>query len=530
MTQSIRFGDWVWDPNTLELRNGSRITTLEPRTAQLLEYLVTHPGELLSHDRLIEAVWDGRVVSDETVRRTVFNLRQALAVEGAESYIRTIHKKGYVAAFPETIAANQQVAPAAIDPVSGETPPDTPANESVGVSSTRNSTPLRGLKLLAIACAVSLVAVVLTRVDLSWERAADSTPTAVPENAPATIAVLPFTDLAGDADSEFLADGLAEELMGTLSRNPALRVTARSSAFQFEGANLDLHDVGQRLGVRYVLDGNVRRVGERMRIHARLVDTGSGAQLWGQVYTHPLADWFALEQDISAEIARALHVVLPRGGETVAHTADSYNVEAHMEVLRARELLASRSVAGAEQAVEHLQRALTLDPDYALANARLADAILIQAQSTTGIQAARPVVASLLDKALALDPGLGEAYALRSLLSDDPAAAERDLRRGLELNPSYARGYELLAALQFTSLKQFELALRTIDNAIALDPLTPGNYHAKAEILMAAGDWAGAAALDRRALELNPNFGAALVQLGWIASLEGRQCRCARRW
>ena len=107
MTGSIRFGEWVWNPNTLELRNGAHVATLEPRVARLLEYLVTHPGELLSHDRIIEAVWDGRIVSDEAVRRAVFSLRQALAVDGAESCIRTIHKKGYVAAFPTPVAQPQ---------------------------------------------------------------------------------------------------------------------------------------------------------------------------------------------------------------------------------------------------------------------------------------------------------------------------------------------------------------------------------------------------------------------------------------
>ena len=169
-------------------------------------------------------------------------------------------------------------------------------------------------------------------------------------------------------------------------------------------------------------------------------------------------------------------------------------------------------MADAEQAIEHLQRALTLDPNYALAYARLADAILIQAESTTGIDAARPVVAPLLDKALTLDPELGEAYALRSRLSDDPVAAERDLRRGLELNPSYARGYEMLANLQTASLPQLDLALDSIDTRHRTRPAHAGNFHSKALLMMGKGYWPEAAELDRRALELNPNFRAALEQ------------------
>ncbi len=252
------------------------------------------------------------------------------------------------------------------------------------------------------------------------------------------------------------------------------------------------------------------------------MDTENGGQLWSEAYDRTLADWFAVQQDVAVEVARALDFVLQEGDGAGARSGETTSVEAHLEVLRGRQLLATRSVADAEQAIEHLQRALTLDPNYALAYARLADAILIQAESTTGIAAARPVVAPLLARALALDPGLGEAYALRSRLSDDPVAAERDLRRGLELNPSYARGYELLAQLQARSLSQIDQAIETIDSAIALDPLTPGNYHTKAGFMMRQGHWEQVVELDRRALELNPNFRSALWQLAQLTAVEGK--------
>ncbi len=261
---------------------------------------------------------------------------------------------------------------------------------------------------------------------------------------------------------------------------------------------------------------------EGVRINIQLVDTDTGSQLWSEAYDRTLADWFAVQQDVAVEVARALNFVLQEGHGAGAQAGDTANVEAHLEVLRGRQLLATRSVGDAEQAIEHLQRALTLDPNYALAYARLADAILIQAESTTGIKGARPVVAPLLDKALQLDPGLGEAYCLRSLLTDDPAVAERDLRRGLELNPSYARGYELLAQLQARSLSQIDQAVATIDSAIALDPLTPGNYHAKADLMMGLGYWEQVVALNRRALELNPNFRSALKQLAEVTAVEGQ--------
>jgi len=521
----ILFGDWVWDPNTLELRNGTNLVTLEPRVARLLDYMLSHPGELLTHDRLVEVVWDGRVVSNEAVRRAVFGLRQALAADGSDACIRTIHKKGYMADFPRPSASEAAGEAVPDAPVPGAAPqlPESPAvpGEPARVATPGTGTSLLWPILLGVVAAIVLAALLLNRVDTRWEHSPPSADADQPGAGPATLAVLPFVNLSQAADGDILADGLAEELLGTLALNPELRVTARPSAFQFKGPDRDVRDVGQRLGVRYVLDGSVRNLGERVRIHTRLVDARTGRQLWSDDYDRSLADWFDLQQVVASEVTRALEGVLQAHDVPVARSTGTPSVEAHLEVLRARQLLASRSVGDAEQAIEHLQRALLLDPDYALAYARLADAILIQAESTGGIKAVRPVVAPLLDKALALDPGLGEAYCLRSLLTDDRAAAERDLHRGLELNPSYARGYELLARWQAQSPLPIAERLATIDTAIALDPLTPGNYHAKADVMMGQGNWEEVAELDRRALELNPNYRAALTQLSAVYSVQG---------
>jgi TolB-like protein/DNA-binding winged helix-turn-helix (wHTH) protein len=526
MTRSIRFDDWVWDPNTLELRNGSYVATLEPRVARLFEYMVAHPGELLSRDQLVGVVWDGRIVSDEAVRRAVFNLRQALSAGGSDRYIRTVHKKGYVATFPMPVAADQEaLQDLTTAPISSTTADETFVTTIPVVQdeagTTRIDTSRRRPLVLGIIVAFALVAAVWTQFEVPWERQPESTPTEVPAKAPATIAILPFINLSEAADNQLLADGLTEELFGTLERNRELRVTARSSAFQFKEEGRDARELGGRLGVRYVLEGDIRRNAEHVVVKAKLVDSGSGTQIWTETYDRAAADWFALQQDIAVDVASAIQRILQREVKAIALPGRAVNAEAQLELLRARQLLITRSVADAERAIEHLQRALTLDPNYALAYARLADAILIQAEPTTGIKQARPVVAPLLDKALALDPELGEAYALRSLLADDPAAAERDLRHGLALNPSYARGYELLARLQSGSLPLNEKAIESIDTAIALDPLTPGNYHAKANLMLGQGKWREAVELDRRALELNPNYRGALLQLSQVYAVDG---------
>lgn len=524
MAQPVKFGDWVWDPNTLELCNGSYTATLEPRTARLLEYLIGRPGELLSHDQLVEAVWDGRIVSNEAVRRAVFNLRQALAIDGSDSYIRTVHKKGYIANFPMCEWVERESQPGQMpSDEAGAIPRDPapttpPLQPGPHVGQTKVSSEWLALAIVAFAM---LLGAAWFYLDVPWRSAPADLRAETAVGEPVAIAVLPMVNESEEQAGQFLADGLTDELFATLERNRDLRVTARSSAFRVENQQADSAELAQRLGVRYLLDGSVSGGTEALRVQLSLLDATKGVAIWADRYEAAASDWFALQQTITTDATRAVQSRLRQDAHTLDMPRRAGSAEAQLEVLRARQLLITRSVADAEQAIEHLQRALTLDPNYALAYARLADAILIQAESTTGINNARPVVAPLLDKALAIDPELGEAYCMRSLLTDNTAAAERDLRRCLELNPSYARGYELLAYVQARSVLQTPKAIKTIDSAIALDPLTPGNYHAKAMMMMNLGKWQEAAELDRRALVLNPNYRAALSQLSMVYGVEG---------
>ncbi len=499
----FRVEDLTVDPATGVVTGPGGSARLEPRVMAVLQVLAQNSGQLVARRDLLQQIWPGGETYDEALTQSVYQLRQQLAAAGGGNHrelVSTVPKRGYL--------LKGEVSP--LHPAPAESPPPD--------ASARR----RPIAFLVLGIA-SLIAVVALAVVRFGERPA-SVPAPAPvatASLPATIAVLPFRNLTEQPDNDFLVDGLSEELLGTLSLNPQLRVTSRNSAFQFKGEERDARDIGRQLGVHYVLDGGVSNAGERVMIQARLYDTGTGATLWDEAYNRSLADWLEVQQSVAAEVARALDIVLRQGSGGSARDGGTTNIEAHLEVLRARQLLATRGVADAEQAVEHLQRALMLDPNYALAYARLADAILIKAAATGGVEPVRPVVAPLLDKALQLDPGFGEAYALRSLLTDDAAEAERDLRRGLELNPSYARGYELLSRrLGATSERSVE-AMANIDSAIALDPLSPGNFHAKASILMMQGRWEEAADLDRRALDLNPQYHDALVQLAQMTAIQG---------
>jgi TolB-like protein len=329
---------------------------------------------------------------------------------------------------------------------------------------------------------------------------------------PNTLAVLPLLNLSTAPDSGVLADGIAEEILGVLGRNRGLRVTARSSAFQFKDQHRDLREVGRILGVRYLLEGSLRLASARVKVSTQLVDAASGVQLWSGSYERTLADLFALQEEIAEEVAKALQIVVA-AQETTAAARGTASVEAHMELLRALQKGASRRVEDLDEAIGMLQRSLALDPRYAAAHVELAYAIYPRALQRGEDQAALPVITPLLDKALALNPRSGEARVLRGslLMREDAAAAEAEIRAGLALAPSHARGYEMLAGHVGNDPARIDEALALIDQALALDPLSPRNHHMKGILLWHGKTDVGAArAHFARALEIEPRFRNAL--------------------
>jgi TolB-like protein len=337
-------------------------------------------------------------------------------------------------------------------------------------------------------------------------------------NALRAIAVLPFANLSGDPEQEFLSDGLAEELLGQLSRSRAFRVAARSSSFRFRERGLDPQVVGQQLGVRYLVEGSLRRTGERLRISAALIDTESGFQVWSSDYERTLSDILAVQEDIAAQVAEALQVVLD---DRAAGAPGVVTAEAHLEFLKVRRLMASRTTSDLDTAIVRLREIIAQAPGYAPAHAELANALLIRNNASPGEPAALAAAAPLVERALALDPGLAEAYAARARLSGDPAAIEADLRQSLQLNPSYASAYVMLAELLSGNDARFAEAMTTIDMARSLDPLSPRAHHIKAHLLARTGELAAAELAWKEAVRVEPRFVSGWVQLAQVHAARG---------
>ncbi len=287
-----------------------------------------------------------------------------------------------------------------------------------------------------------------------------------------SIAVLPFVNMSSDPEQEYFSDGISEELLNVLSKIPGLRVSARTSSFQFKGENLDIIDIGQQLNAGLVLEGSVRKAGPKVRITAQLVDARSGFHLWSETYDRELENIFVLQDEISAAIVMALKEHLGLEVEAAPRVIAAANTEAYEAYLRGRHLVAQSTPAATEDAVHEFERALSHDPDYALAHAELAIAtVFVMRNSSEAIARAAPHV----ERAMALDPTLAEAHAATGALSWRQLKLEDALthfRHAVQINPNYVIVYVWMGSLLNFDLGRYDEAFQMRATAMRLDPLS----------------------------------------------------------
>ncbi len=259
-----------------------------------------------------------------------------------------------------------------------------------------------------------------------------------------SVAVLPFVNMSSDPEQEYFSDGIAEEILNVLAQVKQLQVAARTSAFQFKGKNLDIQDIGRQLGVAWVLEGSVRKAGERVRVTAQLIKTDNGFHAWSETYDRRLDDIFAIQDEISGAIAQALKVTLNVPGEGQVASGDTRNLAAYEAYLMGRHQLNQRTTESIKAALENFKRAVDLDPNFALAYADqgIATLLLMDSNGSYGdlrpsdaLDAARPLV----DKALGLAPNRPEILAAKGFLERDSNNFELALDyldRSLAINPA----------------------------------------------------------------------------------------------
>ena len=378
-------------------------------------------------------------------------------------------------------------------------------------SSRLRSTRRRRALLAALAVSVFALAAIGVAVATSGRssrsRAAQASTAAAAPTPARSLAVLPFLDLSGGSADRYFGDGLSEEITTALGRIEGLRVAARTSAFALRDRALDVRRIGDTLGVDAVLEGSVRRAGHRLRVTTQLVDAHSGMRIWAGAYDREDADVLAVQDEIAGAIADALELRL-RVHEGTPRVRPTTNPEAYDLYLRALQLRTDLSADGLQRATDLLDRAIELQPDFALAYAAKASVLeprvlFRQIPQAEGLSATRAAI----DHAFALDPRNAEAYVARGILQLfwewDWAGAERSLRRAVALDPNNAHAWHHLGNY-YRAMGRLDLAADARLRGLALDPLNARLRAALGEEYFYAGRWDDALAALQRAAQLDP--------------------------
>jgi TolB-like protein/DNA-binding winged helix-turn-helix (wHTH) protein/Flp pilus assembly protein TadD len=559
---TIAFDGWVLDPESGDLeRAGSRIRLQEQPLLVLME-LIAARGGLVPREQLIAKLWPKGVVDFDTGLNTVIRkLRVALGdTADTPRYIETLPRRGY--RFIGTVDAHTDAAAQLVNPapplespalpvgspapvaavagstsqpvqesvVTGEPPPMTGPADS---EAPRLRSPGRRAGRLPWRALLAWVAVLgVLALPFVWHyfrgvgvpRPQQST---AGSHTAHSIAVLPFVNLSSDKEQEYFADGLAEELLDRLAKTPDLHVIARTSSFSFKGKADDIPTIAAKLGVANILEGSVRKSGNRLRVNAELIRTDTSEHIWSETFERDRDDVFKVQDEIASAVAAALKIrLLPAGqpsGRSELHTA---NIEAYDLYLQGKESYNQGNAAGYQRAVTVLREAIALDPQYAAAYAALALAEF-WAEDTTPSPANAGYERALAaaEKAVALAPEEGAGYSargfLRAVYRFEFAAAQSDLVKAVTLNAGDANVLHR-SAVVLGILGDLPAAIDREQKALTLDPLSAEICMRLAFFYVAAQRFAAARPLYERSLAIAPNSVRAHFNLGEAALFEQR--------
>ena len=408
------FDGFRLDTGRHELRRKGIAIPLEPKAFDVLAELLARAGALVGRDELLDAVWGHRHVTPGVLNRSIAQLRRALGDDADHPrYIQTVHGLGY--RFVAAVEHGDDD-PARGDPRAAETSENQARNAATAAAHTAAPAPRP-----------------------PGDRR-------VPPPA-ASVAILPFTDLSAAKDQDYFCDGLAEEILSALTRVRGLQVASRTSSFRFRGGGTDARDIGRLLNVAAIMEGSVRKAGERVRVTAQLVDAGNGYHLWSENFDRGLEDIFAIQEEIARNVVDALQVSLQAVAPIDLKRYAPRDIRAYEFYLRGRQLEGHTTRVSWHHAPQMFRRAIELDPDYAQAHAGLADALI-----------------ELLLWRLAR----------REDVLDEALAASH---RALELAPELAEVH--VAHAHVLSLAgEHDAATAAFERAIALDPhLYEANYY-----------------------------------------------------
>ncbi len=484
----FRLKDWQVYPLRNLLVGPRGEIHIEPKVMQVLESLASSPGQVVERETLLNDIWDGRAFSDEPLTRCIAALRHALNDDPHDpEYIQTIPKSGYRLVC-------------AVESLDG----------SRDLGGRRIALPAF-LGLVLITAAYVIYQFMLNGPVESPQVTAEGTTLSEPSRY--SIAVLPFRNRSAVAEDAFFVDGIHDDILIQLAKLSSLdKVISRTSVERYRETTKPLQQIGQELAVAAILEGGVQRAGDQVRITAQLIDAQTDEHLWAETYDRELTveNLFAIQSEISREIVRALQLVMTDEENERLEVMPTTNLEAHNEFVLGHREMAGWTAEELFRAQAHFEKAIELDPDYALAYVGLADSLHLQVgyanlneeNSLASRQAA-------IDKALELDPLSGEAYtSLASLRWGELKAeeAEEYFLKAIELNPNYATAHDSYAWAVLRGSARYEEALVHIRRAIELDPMVPVLTSHLSGMLWRLGRVEEAQTTLLKGIERNPQF------------------------
>jgi serine/threonine-protein kinase len=538
---AFRLGLWRVDPALNEVSRDGTTVKLEPRTMRVLVCLAAHAGDVVSVNQLLDTVWKDLVVTQYSVYQAVAALRRALGDDHrAPTYIASVPRRGYRLVAPiqaDPRAQEPQPLPAESPaetelleeqtPAKAEPQPVPTAKSDAGEAAKRGIGLRSGLILIALLVLAGGLWLFFSHPGRERPRATPAahapstsgpitTTSAVLVPPPHSVAVLPFTNLSGDPKQEYFSDGMTEEMISALSQIKALKVTARTSSFSFKGKDADIGTIGRKLNVAAILEGSVRRSGNKLRITAQLVDGANGFHLWSRDYDRDLNDLqevLALQTEIANAVASALKVILVGDVAAKIELGGTHDPAAFDAYLRGSQAYRRyHEEKDLDAAIRSYTEAIRLDPSYAKAFAARALALneLAAWWITTGQAAVNKVFGKVqadAHKAIELAPELGEGHlALADALAAalDFKRANEEYERALALAPGSAQvllDYGLFTAL----MGRTDAGIAAARRAVWLDPLNRNSHDLLARVFDAAGQYQEEIATFRDARALDPD-------------------------
>lgn len=456
------FGPFRLDTHERRLLYKGESIFLTSKAYEILLALVQSKGNVVEKDQLMNKVWPNTFVNEANLTQQIFVLRRILGTDDSQQYIETIPRRGY--RFASTIKE--------LEEEHAEVRAESQPQAASGV-------------------------------------AAQPSPTDAPVIT--SLAVLPLTNATDSPNTEYLTDGITESIISNLSQLHQLRVMSWGAVARYKGKNMDVQEIGRELRVQAVLSGKVLQISNRLIIRMEFVDVENGWQYWGMQYNRKVSDLLTIQEDISWEVSERLRLKLSeedKGRITKRHTESP---EAYQHYLKGLYFLNKRNLQWINRAIEHIEEALKIDPNYARAYAALADCYsLFSCHSGIKPREGFPKARAAALKALSLDDSLSEAHAsmalVRMLYDWDWTSAENEFRHAIALNANYAMTHHWYSTF-LARLGRFDESLAEMKLAQNLDPLSLIITTNQGIIFYFMRNYERALDYANEALELDPNFG-----------------------